>query len=233
MTSVVSLRGVSREYRVGDVSTLALDSVDLKIERGEFVAIVGPSGSGKSTLMNLIGCLDQPSSGSMKIAGIDTSELDDNQLTALRAQVIGFVFQQFQLLPGTTALDNVAAPLLYQGVKAKTARAEARAILERLGLGERLGYDRTKLSGGQQQRVAIARALVSNPAIVLADEPTGALDSKSGEAVMDVFREMHREGRTIVLITHDLEIAAAAERRVHIRDGRIELDEGASMGVAR
>lgn len=225
MTPVIKLKDVRREYQIGDVTTVALDGVNLEVAEGEFVAIVGPSGSGKSTLMNLIGCLDQPSSGSMRIAGIDTADLDDNQLTALRSQVIGFVFQQFQLLPGTSALDNVAAPLLYQGESAKKARSDAASILTQLGLGERLTYDRTKLSGGQQQRVAIARALVTNPAVVLADEPTGALDSKSGEAVMQIFREMHAEGRTIVLITHDLGIASAADRRVHIRDGRIELDE--------
>lgn len=233
MTNVISLRDVSREYVVGDVSMTALDSIDLEISRGEFVAIVGPSGSGKSTLMNLIGCLDQPSKGTVEINGVGTSDLTDNQLTALRAKDIGFVFQQFQLLPGTSALDNVAAPLLYQGVKSKVARAEASRVLENLGLGERLHFDRTKLSGGQQQRVAIARALVTNPTIFLADEPTGALDSKSGESVMEIFREMHTEGRTIVLITHDLDIAAAAERRIHIRDGRIERDDNRTVAVAR
>jgi putative ABC transport system ATP-binding protein len=156
---------------------------------------------------------------------METASLEDNQLTALRAQVIGFVFQQFQLLPGTSAIDNVAAPLLYQGVKSKDAKAKAAEVLTQLGLGERLNYDRTKLSGGQQQRVAIARALATDPTIILADEPTGALDSRSGEAVMEIFQNMHKEGKTIVLITHDLEIAAMAERRIHIRDGRIEIDE--------
>lgn len=233
MTSVIALSDVSREYSTGDVSMLALDTINLNIEQGEFVAIVGPSGSGKSTLMNLIGCLDKPSTGTVTIAGREINNLDDNELTALRAREIGFVFQQFQLLPGTSAVDNVAAPLLYQGVKAKAARVAAAQVLTTLGLGERLHFDRTKLSGGQQQRVAIARALVTNPTILLADEPTGALDSKSGDAVMQIFRDMHAEGRTVVLITHDLEIAAAAERRIHIKDGRIERDELSIAGVKR
>jgi putative ABC transport system ATP-binding protein len=227
------MRDVSREYLIGDVPTKALDSVNIEIQSGEFVAIVGPSGSGKSTLMNLIGCLDQPSTGSIRIAGMETASLEDNQLTALRAQVIGFVFQQFQLLPGTSAIDNVAAPLLYQGLKSKDAKAKAAEVLTQLGLGDRLDYDHTKLSGGQQQRVAIARALATDPTIILADEPTGALDSRSGEAVMEIFQNMHKEGKTIVLITHDLEIAATAERRIHIRDGRIEIDERDQKAVKK
>jgi putative ABC transport system ATP-binding protein len=222
---VVELENVRREYLVGDQVTVALDGVDLVIERGEFVAIVGPSGSGKSTMMNLIGCLDRPSSGVVKIASDPTSELNDNQLTSLRSKAIGFVFQQFQLLPNTTAIENVMAPLLYQGVSSKQAKQAATEMLNRLGLGERLNFDRNRLSGGQQQRVAIARALVTSPDIVLADEPTGALDSKTGAQVLELLQELNQEGRTIILITHDLEIAASAPRRVFLRDGRIERDE--------
>jgi putative ABC transport system ATP-binding protein len=228
MPAVLELHNVRRQYTVGQTTTVALDGVSLSVERGEFVAIIGPSGSGKSTMMNLIGCLDRPSSGTVSIAGHDISTLDDDQLTSVRSQAIGFVFQQFQLLPQTSAVDNVAAPLLYQGVRVRAARARAAEVLSLVGLGDRLDHDRTMLSGGQQQRVAIARAIVANPALILADEPTGALDSKSGAQVMDILRGMHAEGRTIVLITHDPAIAASASRRVHIRDGKIELDERAA-----
>ena len=222
---VVRLEKVRRDYLVGDQVTTALDGVDLVINRGEFVAIVGPYGSGKSTMMNLIGCLDRPSAGTVLIAGDATSELSDNELTALRSKAIGFVFQQFQLLPNTTAIENVMAPLLYQGISFKQAKKSAAEMLTQLGLGDRLNFDRNRLSGGQQQRVAIARALVTSPDIVLADEPTGALDSKTGAAVIDLLKNLHKEGRTIVLITHDLEIAASAPRRVFLRDGQIERDE--------
>lgn len=222
---VVRLDKVRRDYLVGDQVTTALGGIDLVIERGEFVAIVGPSGSGKSTMMNLIGCLDRPSAGSVKIAGDSTNELNDNQLTSLRSKAIGFVFQQFQLLPNTTAIENVMAPLLYQGKSTKEAKKAATEMLTQLGLGDRLNFDRNRLSGGQQQRVAIARALVTSPDIVLADEPTGALDSKTGAAVIELLKDLHRDGRTVVLITHDLEIAASAPRRVFLRDGLIERDE--------
>lgn len=230
---VVDLRHVRREYQTGDVPTVALADVSLTVERGEFVAIVGPSGSGKSTMMNLIGCLDRPSSGDVVISGKNVRDLDDGELTALRSKAIGFVFQQFQLLPLTSAVDNVATPLLYQGLSPREARKRAAEMLTRLGLGERLDFDRSRLSGGQQQRVAIARALVTNPDLVLADEPTGALDTASGEAVMTLFKEMNAEGRTIVLITHDLDVAAAARRRVYIRDGLIERDERADVTAGR
>ena len=225
MANVVELQDVRREYQVGDQTTVALDGVSLSIERGEFVAIVGPSGSGKSTMMNLIGCLDRPSSGQVKISGSATKDLNDNELTNLRSRSIGFVFQQFQLLPNTTALENVMAPLLYQGVSAKKAKQAATDILSRLGLADRLNFDRNRLSGGQQQRVAISRALVTIPEIVLADEPTGALDTKTGAQVIDILKELNAEGRTIILITHDLEIAASAPRRVFLRDGKVERDE--------
>ncbi|CAN5412823.1 ABC transporter ATP-binding protein [soil metagenome] len=222
---VLDLDEVRREYQVGSTTTTALDGVSLAVDRGEFVAVVGPSGSGKSTLMNMIGCLDRPTSGTVSIDGHDVADLDDDELTELRSRSIGFVFQQFQLLPQTSAIDNVALPLLYQGVRGKEAHDRAREVLTRLGLGDRLTHDRTMLSGGQQQRVAIARAIVTNPAIILADEPTGALDSKSGAQVMKLLREMSNEGRTIVLITHDPAIAESAGRRIHIRDGLIATDE--------
>jgi len=225
-STVLELTDVTREYQTGSTTTVALAGVSMSVRSGEFVAIIGPSGSGKSTLMNLIGCLDRPTRGTVEIAGHDIRDLDDDQLTSLRSQAIGFVFQQFQLLPQTTAVDNVAAPLLYQGVKPKEARARAADVLHRLGLGDRLHHDRTMLSGGQQQRVAIARAVVGGPALVLADEPTGSLDSRSGQQVIEVLREMHQEGRTLVLITHDPGVADVADRRIHIRDGLIAPDDG-------
>jgi ABC-type lipoprotein export system ATPase subunit len=230
---VVLLENVRREYLLGDQVTIALDGVSLKIMPGEFVAIIGPSGSGKSTMMNLIGCLDRPTTGVVKVAGKDISLLNDNELTNLRSKSIGFVFQQFQLLAMTSAVDNVAAPLLYQGEKASHAKARAKDMLTRLGLGDRLNFDRTRLSGGQQQRVAIARALVSNPALVLADEPTGALDTASGQQVMEILSEMHKDGRTVVLITHDKDIANFAKRRIYLRDGKIERDESSAEAVLR
>jgi putative ABC transport system ATP-binding protein len=222
---VLELRDVRREYEIGRTTTVALDGVTLSVNQGEFVAVVGPSGSGKSTMMNLIGCLDRPTSGTVTISGHDIADLDDDQLTSLRSQAIGFVFQQFQLLPQTTAIDNVAAPLLYQGVKTREARRRAADILTELGLGEHLMHDRTMLSGGQQQRVAIARAIVTAPALVLADEPTGALDSRAGKQVMELLVDMNKRGRTIILITHAEDIAALASRRIYIRDGLIERDE--------
>ena len=224
-TPVLAIRDVRREYQTGSTTTTALDGISLDVMTGEFVAIVGPSGSGKSTLMNMIGCLDQPTSGSVWIDGIDVSDLDDNALTTLRSKAIGFVFQQFQLLPQTSALDNVALPLLYQGVRANKARERATEVLVGLGLADHLGHDRTELSGGQQQRVAVARAIVTSPSILLADEPTGALDSRSGAQVMQLLTDMNAEGRTIILITHDTGIAARAARRITIHDGLITGDE--------
>ena len=183
---------------------------------------MGPSGSGKSTLMHILGCLDRPTSGSFRLAGVDVATLDDDGLALLRSRAIGFVFQSYNLLPRTSALENVAAPLLYQGVGRRDRVARARTELERLGLGERLSHDSTELSGGQQQRVAIARALVTEPALILADEPTGDLDSASGAEVLALFAALHRAGRTVILITHDLDVAAAAPRIVHVRDGLLE-----------
>jgi putative ABC transport system ATP-binding protein len=221
---VLELRRASKTYP-GSPPVRALDRITLDVDRGEMVSIVGPSGSGKSTLLHLIGALDRPSRGTVRIAGADVRKLRDTELSALRALQIGFVFQQFHLLDGVTALDNVATGLVYRGVTRAERRQRAAEVLARVGLGERQGHRRSQMSGGEQQRVAIARALVGEPAIVLADEPTGNLDSATGASVLELFCDLHRAGHTIVLITHDREVAAAAPRTVHVRDGRIESDE--------
>ena len=220
-TPIITIEGISRIYRTGRIDVAAIRHIDLVIRRGEFVAVIGQSGSGKTTLMNILGCLDRPTTGRYVLAGTDVADLDDDGLATLRSREIGFVFQSYNLLPRMSALDNVAAPLLYQGVRRREREARARAALERLGLGDRLDHESTELSGGQQQRVAIARAIVTEPAVILADEPTGNLDHASGAEVIDLLHELHRSGRTIVLITHEPEIAAAAERQVHVRDGRL------------
>jgi putative ABC transport system ATP-binding protein len=218
---IIELHGVTRVYDTGRVQVAALAGVDFRVAEGEFVAIVGPSGSGKSTLMNVLGCLDRPTSGTYHLAGVDIGGLSDDGLAQLRSRRIGFVFQSYNLLPRTSALDNVAAPLMYQGVSAGRRRTLAAAALERLGLGDRLDHEPTELSGGQQQRVAVARAIVTDPALILADEPTGNLDTHSGAEVMALLHELHRGGRTIVLITHEAEVAIQASRQIHIRDGRV------------
>jgi len=218
---IVALDRVSRTYALDGVRVEALRDVSLAVGQGEFVAIVGPSGSGKSTMMHIIGCLDRPTSGVYRLAGTPVAELSDDGLARLRSRTIGFVFQSYNLLPRTSALENVATPLLYQGVGRRERLARARAALERLGLGDRLHHEPSQLSGGQQQRVAIARAIVTDPALVLADEPTGNLDTAAGTDVLALLRELHHAGRTIVLITHDAEVAASAPRRLHIRDGRL------------
>ncbi|HEY3072736.1 MAG TPA: ABC transporter ATP-binding protein [Candidatus Limnocylindrales bacterium] len=218
---IVSLDRVWRVYDMGRLQVVALRDIDLRVAPGEFVAVVGPSGSGKSTLMHIVGCLDRPTSGEYRLAGTPVGTLDDDGLARFRSRTIGFVFQSYNLLARTTALDNVAAPLLYQGVSRRERLARARASLERLGLGDRLDHTPAELSGGQQQRVAIARALVTDPALILADEPTGNLASDQGAEVLALFKELHRAGRTIVLITHDHDVAAAADRQVHLRDGGI------------
>ncbi|MCB0984424.1 MAG: ABC transporter ATP-binding protein [Ilumatobacter sp.] len=210
----------------GEPPVNALDGVSLTVARGEMVGIVGPSGSGKSTLLHIIGTLDRPTSGAVRLAGVDTSAMSDRQLSAVRSQLLGFVFQQFFLLEGMSALDNVANGLLYRGVAPAERRSAAEDALARVGLGHRLHHVPNKLSGGERQRVAIARAIVNRPAIVLADEPTGNLDSKSGAAVMDLIRELHGEGHTILIITHDRELADSLPRQVSVRDGRIEHDSG-------
>jgi putative ABC transport system ATP-binding protein len=221
VTSIVSLDRISRTYAMDRVEVHALQDVSLEVQQGEFVAIIGPSGSGKSTMMHIVGCLDRPTAGSYRLAGTPVATLDDNGLARLRSRTIGFVFQSYNLLPRTSAVDNVATPLLYQGVGRRERVARARAALERLGLGDRLEHEPSELSGGQQQRVAVARAIVTDPALILADEPTGNLDSVSGRDVLAVLHELHATGRTIVLITHDADVAATADRQIHLRDGRI------------
>jgi putative ABC transport system ATP-binding protein len=216
---------LTRSYRLDGVSVDALRGVTLTIEQGEFVAIVGPSGSGKSTLMHLLGCLDRPTSGTLRVGGVDVSTLDDAGLAELRNRTIGFVFQSFHLLARTPALDNVALPLVYRGVPRSRRRALARAALEAVGLGHRLDHRPSQMSGGEQQRVAIARALVGDPAVVLADEPTGNLDSRNGEEVMAILERLNAErGVAVVLVTHEAEVADRARRQIHVRDGLIEAD---------
>ena len=218
---IVQLERISRTYAMGRVAVHALNDVSLAVQPGEFVAIVGPSGSGKSTMMNILGCLDRPTGGRYLLAGTPVAALDDDALARLRSRTIGFVFQSYNLLPRTTALDNVTTPLLYQNVSRRERVARATAALERLGLGDRLDHEPSELSGGQQQRVAIARAIVTDPAMLLADEPTGNLDSAAGREVIALLHELNAAGRTIVLITHDAEVATTARRQIHLRDGRI------------
>jgi putative ABC transport system ATP-binding protein len=218
---LLAMAGIGRTYDTGRVQVVALAGVDLWVERGEFLAIIGPSGSGKTTLMNILGCLDRPSDGRYWFAGTEVVDLDDDELAELRSRRIGFVFQSYNLLPRTTALENVATPLLYQGVSRADRVRRATEALQRLGLGDRLDHEPSQLSGGQQQRVAIARALVTDPALILADEPTGNLDSHSGEEVLTLLQQLHAAGRTIVLITHDPDVAAAADRQIHVLDGRV------------
>ena len=229
MTAALELRRVVKEFP-GQPPVRALDDVSLRIDHGELVAVVGPSGSGKSTLLNVMGTLDRPSGGVVAVEGTDTAELSDNAVAGVRAAKIGFVFQQFFLLPGMSATDNVANGLLYQGVAPRERRQRSIEALERVGLGHRLDHDTKFLSGGERQRVAVARALVHRPAFVLADEPTGNLDSRSTEAVMQLLNDLHDEGATIVVITHDAAIAAALPRQVTVFDGRITNDSAVFDG---
>jgi putative ABC transport system ATP-binding protein len=225
---VVDIRDVRKVYSTGAVEVEALRGVSLRVEAGEYIAIMGPSGSGKSTLMNIIGCLDLLTSGSYRLAGEDVSHMSEEDLAMVRNRRIGFVFQQFNLLAGLTAWRNVELPLTYAGVRRVERKERAVKLLERVGLGDRVDHRPTELSGGQQSRVALARALVNRPSMVLADEPTGALDSKSTADVLSVFEELNSDGHTIVLITHEEEVAAHAHRVVRFRDGLIESDTGAA-----
>ncbi|WP_406031723.1 ABC transporter ATP-binding protein [Nocardioides sp. NBC_00163] len=230
---VVSVDGVRKTYRSGSIEFEALRGVDMEIDAGEYVAVIGPSGSGKSTLMNILGCLDVPTEGSYHLGGEDVSTMSEASLAHVRNRRIGFVFQQFNLLPSLPAWRNVELPLMYAGVPRSKRRERAARALERVGLGDRLENRPGELSGGQQQRVAVARALVTEPDIILADEPTGNLDSGSTEAVLALLDELHASGRTIVLITHEHDVAARAGRRLTIRDGLITADEPVLAGGAR
>ncbi len=223
--AVIRTVGLTRDYPMGGEVVRALRGVDLEIRRNEFVAIMGPSGSGKSTLMNLIGCLDTPSAGQYWLAGLEVSRMSDDELARVRNREIGFVFQTFNLLPRASSLHNVELPLIYAGLKARDRKAKAERALQAVGLGDRMGHKPAELSGGQRQRVAIARALVTEPSIILADEPTGNLDSTTSEEIMRVFEELHRtRGQTIVMVTHEADIAHHAERVVTLHDGLISSD---------
>ena len=226
MPSTIRLHGIRKLYCIGGETLAALDGIDLDIRRGEFAALMGPSGSGKSTLMNILGCLDRPSAGSYMLDGAEVAGLSDDALAATRNKKIGFVFQNFNLLPRISALDNVALPLVYAGVGRRERTERAQEMLAAVGLSDRGAHLPNELSGGQRQRVAIARALVNDPHIIMADEPTGNLDTKSTQEIMDIFERMHEKGHTIILVTHEPEIALRASRQLLVRDGRIMRDEG-------
>ncbi len=222
MTSTLNLRQVRKTYAIGHLEVEALRGITMRVEEGEYVALMGPSGSGKSTLMHILGCLDVPTAGTYELAGTDVSAMSEVELAEVRNQRIGFVFQGFNLLPSMSAARNVELPLVYAGVDRNERRARAVTALDRVGLGDRVEHRPGELSGGQQQRVAVARALVTDPALILADEPTGNLDSRSTADVLGLFAELHASGRTIMLITHEPDVAAAAQRTVRIRDGLLE-----------
>ncbi len=220
-TAVAELVDVRKQYGSGETTVNALDGLNLRVERGDYLAVMGASGSGKSTAMNILGCLDRPTSGSYRLNGVPVETLDDDALADLRNRELGFVFQQFHLLPQLTALENVMLPMVYANVPAAERERRARSALERVGLGQRLHNRPNQLSGGHQQRVAIARAIINQPALLRADEPTGALDSRTTEEVLAIFDELHRSGITLVMVTHEDDVAARAERVLHFRDGRI------------
>lgn len=229
--AVILTRALTKEYQLGAEIVHALAGVDIQIDQNEFVAVMGPSGSGKSTLLNLIGCLDTPTSGQYWLGGQEVSELDDNELAEIRNRRVGFVFQTFNLLPRTTALHNVELPLIYAGLPSRERHERAKAALDAVGLAGRMDHQPNELSGGERQRVAIARALVNQPSLVLADEPTGNLDSHTSEEIMEILVRLHERGETIVLVTHEHDIAEYAERLIMLRDGRVERDERKSAAV--
>jgi putative ABC transport system ATP-binding protein len=222
---LIDIRNLIKTYQIGTIEVNALRGVDLNIQKNEYVAVMGPSGSGKSTLMNILGCLDTPTSGEYELAGEVVSQMNDDQLAEIRNRQIGFVFQTFNLLPRANALHNVELPLIYAGIPAAKRRAMAMEALQRVGLGDRFHHKPNELSGGQRQRVAIARALINNPSIIFADEPTGNLDTTTGDEIMEIFSELHQQGNTIILVTHEEYIAEHALRIVRLRDGKIERDE--------
>jgi putative ABC transport system ATP-binding protein len=225
MRPVIDVRAATKFYGMGDTQVHALNGVSMVVERGDYVAVMGASGSGKSTLMNIIGCLDVPTTGRYLLDGVDTRRLDERRQALARNRKIGFIFQSFNLIARTSALANVELPLAYSGVRASDRRVRAIAALERIGLGDRLSHLPSQLSGGQQQRVAVARAIVTNPVLLLADEPTGALDSHSTAEILDLFDELNRAGRTLVVITHENDVASRAKRVIRLRDGEVILDE--------
>jgi putative ABC transport system ATP-binding protein len=222
MQAVIRTSGLARYYQMGDTVVKALDGVDISIMPGEMVSVMGPSGSGKSTLMHLVGCLDSPTAGSIMIDGEDISGFDEKRLAVIRNRKIGFVFQQFNLLSKTSILDNVATPLMYARIPASERHQRAEEALVRVGLGDRMRHRPNELSGGQRQRAAIARALVTNPSLILADEPTGALDTKTGAQIIELFHQLHQEGNSFMVVTHDPEVSAECQRTIRLRDGRIE-----------
>ncbi|GGX10363.1 ABC transporter ATP-binding protein [Aquimarina muelleri] len=224
MKNVIEIRNIIRNFQLGQETVYVLKGIDLDITRGEYLAIMGPSGSGKSTLMNLLGCLDTPTGGAYILNGNDVSEMTDNELADIRNREIGFVFQTFNLLPRTTALDNVALPMVYAGISKKDRIIRAEEVLRDVGLSDRMDHKPNQLSGGQRQRVAVGRALVNKPSIILADEPTGNLDSKTSLEIMQLFDEIHAAGNTVILVTHEEEVAAHAHRVIRLRDGVIESD---------
>lgn len=224
MSLIINIKGITRDFPMGNDVVKVLKGIDLEIERGEYVALMGPSGSGKSTLMNLLGCLDTPTSGSYELNGKDVSNMTDDELAEIRNKEIGFVFQTFNLLPRTTALENVALPMIYAGISKKDRTARAEEVLTQVGLADRMDHKPNQLSGGQRQRVAVGRALVNSPSIILADEPTGNLDSKTSVEIMNLFNKIHQAGNTVILVTHEEDIAENAHRIIRLRDGMIESD---------
>ena len=229
MSLVIKIRNITRDFPLGNEVVKVLKGIDLDIERGEYVALMGPSGSGKSTLMNLLGCLDTPTSGSYELNGKDVSNMTDDELAEIRNKEIGFVFQTFNLLPRTTALENVALPMVYAGASKSDRTERAKQVLTDVGLADRMDHKPNQLSGGQRQRVAVGRALVNKPSIILADEPTGNLDSKTSEEIMNLFNEIHKAGNTVILVTHEEDIAENAHRIIRLRDGIVESDTKKEM----